>query len=78
MSFDRFLAGSTPGDKYVTENGKKCHISANILAWNLIITTAIPVAFGYSVRIYQFHGHDYTACVFSSDKEVWSLLGFQI
>lgn len=47
-------------------------------AWVTIVTTAIPVALSHSVRIYQYHGAAGTACVFSTDEEVWSLVGFQV
>ncbi|KAI8128253.1 hypothetical protein FF38_08963 [Lucilia cuprina] len=77
MSFDRFLAVVHPVTSMSLRTERNATL-AIILAWILIITTAIPVALAHSVRIYQFHGHDYTACVFSSDKEVWSLLGFQL
>ncbi|XP_037811606.1 allatostatin-A receptor-like, partial [Lucilia sericata] len=76
MSFDRFLAVVHPVTSMSLRTERNATL-AIILAWILIITTAIPVALAHSVRIYQFHGHNYTACVFSSDKEVWSLLGFQ-
>ncbi|XP_065363548.1 allatostatin-A receptor [Calliphora vicina] len=77
MSFDRFLAVVHPVTSMSLRTERNATL-AIILAWILIITTAIPVALAHSVRIYQFHGHNYTACVFSSDKEVWSLLGFQL
>lgn len=47
-------------------------------AWITIVTTAIPVALAHSVRIYQYHGRAGTACVFSTEEEVWSLVGFQV
>lgn len=51
---------------------------AILMSWIVIVTTAVPVALAHSVRIYQYHGHHYTACVFSSDNEKWSLLWFQV
>ncbi|XP_017086382.1 allatostatin-A receptor isoform X2 [Drosophila eugracilis] len=47
-------------------------------AWITIVTTAIPVALSHSVRIYQYKGQGGTACVFSTEEEVWSLVGFQV
>jgi len=47
-------------------------------AWITIVTTAIPVALSHSVRNYQYHGNAGTACVFSTEEEVWSLVGFQV
>ncbi|XP_061392894.1 allatostatin-A receptor-like, partial [Musca vetustissima] len=76
MSFDRFLAVVHPVTSMSLRTERNATL-AIIMAWILILTTAIPVALAHSVRIYQFNGHNYTACVFSSDKEVWSLLGFQ-
>lgn len=51
---------------------------AILMSWIVIVTTAVPVALAHSVRIYQYRGHHYTACVFSSDNEKWSLLWFQV
>ncbi|XP_075159183.1 allatostatin A receptor 1 [Haematobia irritans] len=77
MSFDRFLAVVHPVTSMSLRTERNATL-AIIMAWILIVTTAIPVALAHSVRIYNFNGHNYTACVFSSDKEVWSLLGFQL
>ncbi|XP_037938682.1 allatostatin-A receptor [Teleopsis dalmanni] len=77
MSFDRFLAVVHPVTSMSLRTEKNAML-AIFLAWVLIVTTAVPVALAHAVRIYQFRGHNYTACVFSTEEEIWSLLGFQV
>lgn len=55
-----------------------CNSRAIFCAWILILSSAIPVALAHSVRLYYFKGRSYTACVFSTEEEGWSLIGFQV
>ncbi|KAI9582160.1 hypothetical protein GQX74_011655 [Glossina fuscipes] len=77
MSFDRFLAVVHPVTSMSLRTERNASM-AIIMAWVLIVTTAIPVALAHSVRYYHYRGRHYTACVFSSDNQMWSHLGFQI
>ncbi|KAH8258518.1 hypothetical protein KR038_010130 [Drosophila bunnanda] len=77
MSFDRFLAVVHPVTSMSLRTERNATL-AIMCAWITIVTTAIPVALSHSVRIYQYHGSAGTACVFSTEEEVWSLVGFQI
>ncbi|XP_030380841.1 allatostatin-A receptor [Scaptodrosophila lebanonensis] len=77
MSFDRFLAVVHPVTSMSLRTERNATL-AIMCAWILIVTTAIPVALAHSVRIYQYHGRAGTACVFSTEEEVWSLVGFQV
>ncbi|KAH8340299.1 hypothetical protein KR074_007375 [Drosophila pseudoananassae] len=77
MSFDRFLAVVHPVTSMSLRTERNATL-AIMCAWVTIVTTAIPVALSHSVRIYQYHGAAGTACVFSTDEEVWSLVGFQV
>ncbi|XP_055374801.1 allatostatin-A receptor [Condylostylus longicornis] len=77
MSFDRFLAVVHP----VTSMSLRTERNASLaitLTWFLIITTAIPVPLSHDIKIYAFQGHNFTACVFSSDQHIWTLVQFQI
>ncbi|EDV92133.1 allatostatin-A receptor [Drosophila grimshawi] len=77
MSFDRFLAVVHPVTSMSLRTERNATL-AIMCAWITIVTTAIPVALAHSVRIYQYHGRAGTACVFSTEEEVWSLVGFQV
>ncbi|KAH8368307.1 hypothetical protein KR084_009872 [Drosophila pseudotakahashii] len=77
MSFDRFLAVVHPVTSMSLRTERNATL-AIMCAWITIVTTAIPVALSHSVRIYQYHGNAGTACVFSTEEEVWSLVGFQV
>ncbi|KAL9885482.1 allatostatin A receptor 1 isoform 1-T2 [Glossina fuscipes fuscipes] len=77
MSFDRFLAVVHPVTSMSLRTERNASM-AIIMAWVLIVTTAIPVALAHSVRYYHYRGRHYTACVFSSDNQMWSHLGFQL
>ncbi|XP_055846182.1 allatostatin-A receptor-like isoform X2 [Episyrphus balteatus] len=77
MSFDRFLAVVHPVTSMSLRTERNAML-AICLAWILIVTTATPVALAHAVRIYKFKGHNYTACVFSTEEGVWSLVGFQV
>uniref|UniRef100_A0A1A9WV99 G-protein coupled receptors family 1 profile domain-containing protein n=1 Tax=Glossina brevipalpis TaxID=37001 RepID=A0A1A9WV99_9MUSC len=77
MSFDRFLAVVHPVTSMSLRTERNASI-AIIMAWMLIVTTAIPVALAHSVRYYNYRGRHYTACVFSTDNKMWSHLGFQL
>ncbi|XP_041630983.1 allatostatin-A receptor [Drosophila kikkawai] len=77
MSFDRFLAVVHPVTSMSLRTERNATL-AIMFAWITIVTTAIPVALSHSVRDYQYHGSAGTACVFSTDEEVWSLVGFQV
>ncbi|KAH8235573.1 hypothetical protein KR032_002672, partial [Drosophila birchii] len=77
MSFDRFLAVVHPVTSMSLRTERNATL-AIMCAWITIVTTAIPVALSHSVRIYQYHGSAGTACVFSTEEEVWSLVGFQV
>ncbi|KRK06045.1 uncharacterized protein Dyak_GE16306, isoform B [Drosophila yakuba] len=77
MSFDRFLAVVHPVTSMSLRTERNATL-AIMCAWITIVTTAIPVALSHSVRIYQYHGNAGTACVFSTEEEIWSLVGFQV
>ncbi|KAH8417441.1 hypothetical protein KR009_008571 [Drosophila setifemur] len=77
MSFDRFLAVVHPVTSMSLRTERNATL-AIMCAWITIVTTAIPVALSHSVRNYQYHGAAGTACVFSTEEEVWSLVGFQV
>ncbi|XP_054730224.1 allatostatin-A receptor-like [Anastrepha obliqua] len=77
MSFDRFLAVVHPVTSMSLRTEHNAML-AIVCAWVLIVTSAIPVALAHSVRLYYFKGRNYTACVFSTEEEGWSLVGFQI
>ncbi|XP_055909587.1 allatostatin-A receptor [Eupeodes corollae] len=77
MSFDRFLAVVHPVTSMSLRTERNAML-AIFLAWILIVTTATPVALAHAVRIYKFRGNNYTACVFSTEEGVWSLVGFQV
>ncbi|XP_026847156.1 allatostatin-A receptor [Drosophila persimilis] len=77
MSFDRFLAVVHPVTSMSLRTERNATL-AIMCAWITIVTTAIPVALSHSVRIYQYRGNAGTACVFSTEEEVWSLVGFQV
>ncbi|XP_037726712.1 allatostatin-A receptor [Drosophila subpulchrella] len=77
MSFDRFLAVVHPVTSMSLRTERNATL-AIMCAWITIVTTAIPVALSHSVRNYQYHGNAGTACVFSTEEEVWSLVGFQV
>ncbi|XP_016971787.1 allatostatin-A receptor [Drosophila rhopaloa] len=77
MSFDRFLAVVHPVTSMSLRTERNATL-AIMCAWITIVTTAIPVALSHSVRIYQYQGNAGTACVFSTEEEVWSLVGFQV
>ncbi|EDW86475.2 uncharacterized protein Dwil_GK14796 [Drosophila willistoni] len=77
MSFDRFLAVVHPVTSMSLRTERNATL-AIMCAWITIVTSAIPVALCHSVRIYQYHGRAGTACVFSTEEEVWSLVGFQV
>ncbi|XP_004529763.1 allatostatin-A receptor-like isoform X2 [Ceratitis capitata] len=77
MSFDRFLAVVHPVTSMSLRTERNAML-AIFCAWILIISSAIPVALAHSVRLYYFKGRSYTACVFSTEEEGWSLIGFQI
>ncbi|ALC48223.1 AlstR [Drosophila busckii] len=76
MSFDRFLAVVHPVTSMSLRTERNATL-AIMCAWITIVTSAIPVALSHSVRRYQYRGRDGTACVFSTEEEVWSLVGFQ-
>lgn len=50
---------------------------AILLAWVVIVTSAIPVALSHGVLNYPYKERNYTACVFLSE-EGYSLVGFQV
>ncbi|XP_039962378.1 allatostatin-A receptor isoform X2 [Bactrocera tryoni] len=77
MSFDRFLAVVHPVTSMSLRTERNAML-AIFCAWILILSSAIPVALAHSVRLYYFKGRSYTACVFSTEEEGWSLIGFQI
>ncbi|EDV45737.1 allatostatin-A receptor [Drosophila erecta] len=77
MSFDRFLAVVHPVTSMSLRTERNATL-AIMCAWITIVTTAIPVALSHSVRIYQYHGNAGTACVFSTEEDIWSLVGFQV
>ncbi|XP_034670656.1 allatostatin-A receptor [Drosophila subobscura] len=77
MSFDRFLAVVHPVTSMSLRTERNATL-AIMCAWITIVTTAIPVALSHSVRNYQYRGNVGTACVFSTEEEVWSLVGFQV
>ncbi|XP_067639584.1 allatostatin-A receptor-like [Eurosta solidaginis] len=77
MSFDRFLAVVHPV-RSMSWRTERNAMLAIVCAWVLIVTSAIPVALAHSLRLYYFKGRNYTACVFRSEEEGWSLVGFQV
>ncbi|KAJ6635357.1 Allatostatin-A receptor [Pseudolycoriella hygida] len=76
MSFDRFLAVVHPVTSMSLRTERNATL-AILLAWVVIVTSAIPVALSHGELNYPYKDRNYTACVFLSEMG-YSHVGFQV